>query len=555
MAKVLIIFLTLLPALICTAQAVVWNEGMSGELHWGETMFLDNYSLNLADFSIEEGHTCSVLVQLQADNLTIVRRALQAGEWFEWNDSVRVSVQQIVVGDIQDDPLAVIGLQLPAAADLSLIVSGDRESYQGGDEMRIQLQIENKGIVDAENLRIELVSMPPFLNERYSISTVGAGKIWDKKKDTHEIDNLKINIKAPYFPKPTNLVLQASARYTDPDGTAYESGGGSIFHISGPVQLHKIVEETQEFQESYYVINSLRNTGNRTLDMELSDSTGSGFRSEESLNWKFNLSPGEAKTISYLIGARQPGLGQVLPSAVVSYRWDDNSYTIRSEMPVVDVFGPSIEAERRISPKKLQPGEIATVSVKLTNLGNKQAAIALQDEVLGETELVSGSVNSSIILAPNETCSKEYRLRCLKEGTVRIPSREISYRDVRGNEYHASMQALEIDVQGKKKSNLNNGNLSKSNLNNGNLSKSNLGKSNTVERNSNDDALNVAGKSGAQNVAEKAGAQAEKGDWQMEKSASRIGDEDGVEGSGEEYLPALLITIILLLYAAISKYL
>lgn len=535
MSKFLIIFLTLLLALICSSQAVVWNEGMSGELHWGDTMSLDSYSLLLDEFSIEEGHASKVLVQLQAENHNVVRRALQAGEWFDWNESVKVSVEKIVVGDIQDDPFAVIRLQLPAAADLSLILTGDRETYGGGDEMRVQLQIENKGIVDAENLRIELTSIPPFVEKRYSISALAAGKKWDKKKDTQDIDNIKINIKAPYFSRPTDLVLQARAQYTDPDGNAYESWGGSTFHIIGPILLHKSVEETQKFQERYYVINSLRNAGNRTVALDLSDSTGSGFRAEGPLNWKFSLNPGEAKTINYLIDAQQPGLGQVLPSAAVSYLWDENSYTIRSEEPVVDVFGPSIEAERSISPKELQLGETATVSIQLTNLGNKEASVTLSDAVPNETELVSGSVNASLFLPPNETCSKEYRLRCVKEGTICIPPEEICYRDARGNQYHTSMQALEIEVQEKERSNLN--------------------KSNLVQSNSTDAALNGTGKGSAQDESEKSGAQTEKDDAQMKKSGQEIGDESEAEGSGKEYLPALLITIILLLYAAIRRYL
>ncbi|MDD4651519.1 MAG: hypothetical protein PHQ34_04745 [Methanothrix sp.] len=535
MAKFLIIFLTLLPALICSSQAVVWNEGMSGELHWGETMSLDRYSLVLDEFSVEEGHACKVLVQLQEDGHNVDRRPLQAGEYFEWNESVKVSVEKIVVGDIQDDPFAVIRLQLPAAPDLSLILTGDRETYEGGDEMRIQLQIENKGIVDAENMRIELTSIPPFVKEMYSISALGAGKIWDKKKDTQEIDNIKINIKAPYFSRATDLVLNAHAGYTDPDGKAYESWGGATFHIVGPILLHKSVDETQKFQEKYHVINSLRNTGNRTIALDLSDSTGSGFRAEVPLNWKFSLIPGEAKTIDYLIDAQQPGLGQVLPSSAVSYRWEENSYTIRSEEPVVNVFGPSIEAERSISPKKLQPGEIATVSILLTNLGNKGASVALPEAVPNETELVSGSVDALLFLPPNESCSKEYQLRCVGEGTICIPPEEICYRDARGNQYRTIMQALEIEVAEKERSDLN--------------------KSNLSQNNSTDAALNGTRDGWALYESEKSGAQTERDEAQMKKSGLEIGSEAEAEGSVKEYLPALLITIILLLSAAISKYL
>jgi hypothetical protein len=504
MLKPLFILLTLISA----AQAVVWNEGISGELHWGETLFLENYTLKLADFSIVESHTFKVLVELEANNQTIAKRALQVGEWFTLNDSIKVTVEQIVKGDIQDDPFAEIRLQLPAAADVSLILTGNREIYQGGDEMRIQLQIANIGVVDAENLRIRMDSIPPFLNKQYSISMVEAGKVWDKKKNTHERDNLKINIKAPYFPEPIDLKLRAHAQYTDPQKKSYESWGGTDVHISGPIQLHKRVEDTQEFQKSYYVINSLRNCGNRTLTLDLSDSTGSGFQADSSLSWKFNLSPGESKTISYLIKAKQPGLSQILPDAKACYSWDDKIYTVRSERPMVDSFGPLIEVERIVSPTKLYPGEVATVSIQLTNSGNKEAAISLQGTMPGKTKLISGVFNESLMLLPNETYSKDYQLRCIEPGIIRLPQGEISYRDVRGNDYSASMNALEIDVQR--------------------------------------DAQNETGKVDTQT--EKAGVETD------ETDVKTYDAEVKTEENSEKYLSALLITIVLLLSAAFSRY-
>ncbi|MHB8119253.1 MAG: BatD family protein [Methanothrix sp.] len=440
-------------AIASTTQAVVWNEGISGELHWGKALLLDNYTTKLADFSIENSETTKVLVDLQKNNLTIASRALQAGEWFSLNDSIKVTIEQIVRGDIQDDPSAKIRMQLPASAEISLILTGERYIFQGGDEMRMQLQIENKGIVDAENLRITLDSIPPLVNARYSIPAVEAGRVWDKKKNTREIENIKINPKAPYFPEPTDLKLRAHAEYTDPEGRAYESWGGAVFRISGPLQLHKRVEEIQDFQKSYYVINSLRNSGNRTLAITLSDSTGSGFHTNSSLSWKLYLSPGEAKTESYRIEAKRPGRAQVLPDGEARYSWDNRSYTVHSERPVVDVFGPLIEVERTVSPTELEPGREATVSIQLANTGNKNAVVSLQELVPEGTELVSESANESLMLSPNETYSKEYMLRCTKPGIIRLPSTEISYRDVRGNEYHTSARALEIEVQAEKETN------------------------------------------------------------------------------------------------------
>jgi len=499
-------YLLILLATASTAQAVVWNEGVSGELHWGEALLLDNYTTKLADFSIENSGTAKVLVDLQKDNLTIASRALQAGEWFSLNDSIKVTMQQIVRGDIQDDPSAKIRMQLPAASEISLILIGVRDIFQGGDEMRMQLKIENKGIVDAENLRITLDSIPPLVNARYSIPAVEAGRVWDKKKNTREIDNTKINLKAPYFPEPNDLEIRAHAEYSDPDGMAYESWGGAVFRISGPLQLHKRVEEIQDFQKSYYVINSLRNAGNRTLAITLSDSTGSGFHSNSSLNWKLNLSPGEMKTKSYRIEAKRPGKAQVLPDGEARYSWDNRSYTVHSERPVVDVFGPLIEVERSVSPTKVELGKVVTVLMELANTGNKNAVISLQELVPEGTELVSESVNESLMLSPNETYSKEYLLRCTNPGIISLPSTEISYRDVRGNEYHTSARALEIEVQAEK------------------------------ETNQTAPALNETGKVDALNGMGKAYVEAE------------------AEAKSEEYILFLFLLIVLLLSTAFSRY-
>ncbi|MBN1235829.1 MAG: hypothetical protein JW999_07245 [Methanotrichaceae archaeon] len=446
--------LLILLLLVSTTQAVIWNEGITGELHWGEALLLEDYTLKLADFSPENYGTPKVLVELQKHNLTIASRALQAGEWFIQDDTIKVTVEQIIRGDIQDDPSAKIHVQLPAAAEISLVLIEERDVFQGGDEMRMQLQIENKGMVDAENLKITLDSIPPLVNAKYSISAVEAGRVWDRKKNTREIDPIKIYLQAPYLSEPTDVKLRAHAEYTDPQGKAYESWGGAVFRISGPLQLHKRVEEVQDFKKGYYVINSLRNSGNRTLALTLSDSTGSGFHTNSSPGWKLNLSPGETKTESYLIEARKPGLGQILPSAEACYSWENRTYTVRSERPVIDVFGPLIEVKRSASPTMVELGRLVAVLTELTNIGNKKAVVFLQEQVPNGTEIVSGSANGSFMLPPNETCSQEYQLHCIKQGTISFPPAQVSYRDVRGNEYSTSAQALEIEVNPEKESNL-----------------------------------------------------------------------------------------------------
>jgi hypothetical protein len=447
MIRSLLILLIVAP----TSQAVVWNEGIQGELHWDEALFIGNYSVVLTDFSLDEARPSKVLLNLQEHNQTIENRAMQSGEWFEENDSIKVTVEQITCGEDDDeDPSAKIRVQLPAVADLSLILSGDRDEFQGGDDLRLKLNIENKGLVDAENLKIILDSVPPCLNARYRISRVAAGAIWDEKKSTSQIDPIKVNLKAPYLPEPTDLSVRVRAEYADSEGVAHESLGHAIFRISGPLQFHKKVEEVQDCPRNFYIINSMRNSGNRTLDLKISDSTGSDFKANSSLLWDIRLSPGETKIVSYRIEAKRMGTGLSLPAAQASYAWKNKSYTISSEMPVIDVYGPLIEAKRSIRPSKIKPGDAVTVSIEFSNVGNKKAAVIWEDPVPEEAEVVAGKANGSLRLSPNETGSSEYRLRVLKPGTIRIPSTHICYRDVRGRESYAEVRPQEIKVEAEK---------------------------------------------------------------------------------------------------------
>lgn len=442
--------LLILLIMISASRAVVWNEGIQGELHWDEALFLRNYSVVLADFSLDEPGPFKVLLDLQENNKTIVKKAMQSGEWFEENDSIKVTVEQITRGEDEGDPSANIRVQLPAAAELSLILSGDRDEFQGGDDMRLKLNVENKGIIDAENLKMILDSVPPYLNAKYRIPKVAAGAVWDEKKSTAQIDPIQVNLKAPYLPKPTDLSIRVRAEYSDPEGVAYVSLGGAICRISGPLQFHKSVEDVQDCPRVFFVVISMRNSGNRTLDLKITDSTGSDFQTNSSLGWDIRLPPGETKIESYRIEARKAGTGLSLPASQASYVWGDKKYTILSEMPVIDVYGPLIEAKRSISPSKVRPGDRVKVSIEFANVGNKKTAVTWDDPVPDGVEVVSGKTNGSIRLSPNETSSSEYQLRFSEPCTIRIPPTRIYYRDVRGREFYADTSSQDIRVEEEK---------------------------------------------------------------------------------------------------------
>ncbi|OPY43381.1 MAG: hypothetical protein A4E46_01829 [Methanosaeta sp. PtaU1.Bin016] len=435
-------------------QAVVWDEGIGAELHWGEAMILGDYKLVLVDFSPEESRTSQALVELQKDNVTLAIRALMAGESFSLNDSIKVTAQKVVKDDQEDEPYADLTMQLPAAPEVSLLLSSDKDVYQGGDKIRLELEIENSGIVAVEGMKISLTSDPSLVDAKWNRSTLEAGRSWDEDKHTSRIDPIKLNLNAPYLPLPMEFQLKVHAWYNDPEGRMYEAWGGTSFQVAGSLQLHKQVDPSQDFGKGYFVVDTLWNRGNRTLCVTLTDSVGQDFQTDSSLIWKFNLTPDETKAVSYKVFAKKPGEGLVMPSAEASFVLGSKKYKVFSESPVVDVSGPFIEARRAISATKVAPGKEVKILLNLTNSGNRKARVSFQETIPSDAELVGGSPRGTFMINPGEGRDIEYSIRVMRLGEIRLPASEIDYRSVRGDTYSASTPEIAIKVQADKKANI-----------------------------------------------------------------------------------------------------
>ncbi|MFB3763878.1 MAG: hypothetical protein ACE14P_01365 [Methanotrichaceae archaeon] len=436
--------------LTVAVNAVIWNEGVEGELHWGERLIMGNYSLNLDDFSTEESGSPKILVDLQRDNISLTTWPLYAGESFSLNDSIKVSADKIVMGGLREEPYAVVRMQLAAKPDVSLLLVSDKDVYNGGDFINLDLNIENTGVIDVEGLRIILDSNPSIATADYNRSTLKAGTSWDDDVHTQKVDPIRIALRAPYLAEPAEVLVRVRARYTDMDGNAGLSFGGTTFLISGSVQLHKTVEDDQEFGRTYYATDSISNMGERTLNIKLSDSTGPDFSTNSPLKWEFKLPGGETKIFNYDLIAVKPGMGLILPGAQAEYNFGNETHTIRSERPVVDVMGPFVEVKKVAYPSTADVGKEIVVSTEFNNTGNRKAEVSFREDVPGDLSPVWGKTSGSFILPPGEKQILEYCVRSLNAGEFIIPA-TIAYRDVRGNKFETSVPELEINVKEEKK--------------------------------------------------------------------------------------------------------
>lgn len=429
--------------LISTGMAVVWGDDARGDLSWGESLTLGNYSIQAADFFAPENSPARVVLTVRSQDQPEEIRILQAGEGFEIDDRLKVVVGQVRIEDlVENQSSADVRMWVPAVPEITLLIMPDKDYYFGGDEINLELVAKNTGLAAAEGLKvtIECQDIPSIDALRKGV--LSPGETW--KEDGK---NPSMKLRAPYLAEPGPVTISALASFEDSEGAFHQSLARTSFKVAGPLQLHKRFEEKQRFGKNYFVIDTLRNTGNRTLRVTLQDFAGSDFKTGSPLCWDLTLPSGGTEVVSYALEARQPGTGLVLPAARAGYSLDGRDYQVESESPVVDVFGPLLKVSRRVSPPRLILGEEAEVVMELENAGNRYAAVTVDSDLPEEVLSVKGSLNGSFSLGPGEIKSLSCRLKCLQTGRLKLLPQKVSYRDVQGNEYQTDCPASTIVVE------------------------------------------------------------------------------------------------------------
>lgn len=419
------------------AAAVEWGDTAKADLHWGEKLRLEDYTLEVADFTPEEKTPPQVMLNLFEDKDRIATRALEAGEEFTIDDKVRVQVMEIERGDWLEDenrePSVAVRIQTRTIPELYIYLITDKDTYEPDQDVKFQLGVENRGLAKAEDIKIELSSDPTLIDSEYTKSSLAPGEIWDDKPATkEEIDPIEFKLKAPSPPEPIDFKVTAHACYLDSEGDPLESWGGTLFSVFGPLKIDKYAEENQKLGEKSYVHITLRNCGKTILKIELKDSTCRNFETDSSLKWNFEILPGKTETVSYQIEPKDPGDGQILPSAEATYQIDRKTYKATSSSPVIDVLGPQVEAKKSASSKVVELGETVVMTLELKNTGNQRTRITLNEEIPSWAEFLEGKTTISQVLLPEEVAILEYSITSWKSGKFEVPPTNIYYLDSEG---------------------------------------------------------------------------------------------------------------------------
>jgi hypothetical protein len=446
--KALLAYL-LLASMIGTA--VEWGDQAEGDLRWGEALQMGGYILEAADFTPEDVSPQMVMLNLYKDGELIATRAMKSGDNFSIDDEVMVRAEEIRRRDYSLDestePRATVVLLLRAVPELQVRVVTDGDTYKAGDWAKLEIEIENVGMIEAEEVVIEVTSDPDIFHSKYSKSTLDPGEALDEDPDTEEIDPIEERFKVPSVFEPEEVFFRAHARYLDSEGGAHESWSGTSIDIFGPLKISKYTEDSMKFGEKSFVHLSISNGGNRTLEVDVTDSAGQNFRADTSLKWRMTVPPGGTETASYSVTAKKPGDGQTLPPAEAVYTIGGKEYKVTSTSSVLDVIGPLVEVKKTVSSSKVETGGEVTVNLTAENVGNRRTKASVKETIPSWARFVSGETEFSRLLLPGDTASLGYTISCPEEGNFEIPPTSVCYRDEDGTACTLESSRLRVKVE------------------------------------------------------------------------------------------------------------
>ena len=432
-------------------SGVEWGDRAEGELRWGEGLSIGGYSLVAADFTPEEVTPRMVMLNLSRGGELIATRALGSGESFSLDDEVMVVAQEVWMRDRLVDglvePRARVFLLVRAVPELRVLVVSEEDSFEAGEVVKLKVEIENVGLVEAEDVVVEVTTDPPVFSSIYRRSGLLSGEVWDEDRKTAEVDPIKVSFTAPSMDRPQDVSVKVRARYLDGRGVAHESWGGTSFRILGPLKLNKYAEDAMKLKDESIVRLSVSNRGERPLVVDISDSAGRDFEVDTPLKWKISIPSGDMESKSYTIRARKPGEGQTLPPAEATYSIDGVTYRVTSRSPVVDVIGPLVEVEKKAAPTTVREGEDVTVTLTATNVGNRRTMVSAEETAPAWGSLTSGETYLSRLLLPGETAALIYTISCPVAGRFEIPPTTLCYRDEDGTACTVESRRIGIVVE------------------------------------------------------------------------------------------------------------
>ncbi|MEA1907912.1 MAG: hypothetical protein U9N43_02630 [Euryarchaeota archaeon] len=438
--KILIPFLLILLCILCPGTACAYDEddlewacGNSKELHLGEGITCGNYTVVTYNFPRSDQKQF-VGIKLYENNILVADQTLTEGGDYIHNDEVRITALEMWMTDqdwtyMPTDRWAKIKIEPRGLPRFEVEFETDKEEYEPYSTIEVELIIQNIGDARADDVNV-YVDAEAFEmihgKTQYHRSGIGKGELVDGKTDTAVFDPITLRFDPPSVIEDSVLDLTINIEYHDIKDKKY------CYSISYPVKVLSMFSISKSINDNVYmdeiatVTVTLSNDGTRPINsIRMSDTVPSEFElnGNSSMEWGLDLKAGERRSFTYPLKPLRPSVeGYFLPPAIAQWDGGGRTYSARSDLPYIRVYGPKIELSKTVKPSSIDMGGIVTVTMKVANTGNEVASVNVADCLPPDAVLTDGMLGTDAILGAGESHTFSYNMKMCVSGSVELPA-------------------------------------------------------------------------------------------------------------------------------------
>ena len=440
--KILLFFLLTLLCILCSGTACAYDEddlewacGSSKELRLGEGITCGNYTVVTYNFPRSDQKQF-VGIKLYENNILVADQTLKDGEDYIHDDEVRITALELWMTDqdwtdMPTDCWANIMIEPRGLPRFEVEFETEKEEYEPYSSIEMDLIIQNIGDAKADDVTVyvDAETLETFEmirgNARYHCSEIERGDLFDRNTDTASFDPITLRFGVPSVIEDTVFNITVNIEYDDIKDIKY------CYSISYPVEVLSMFGISKSINDNIYmdevatVTVSLRNDGTRPINsIRVSDTMPFEFKLTEnsSLKWELDLKAGECRSFTYSLKPLQPSdEGYFLPPAIAQWEGDGRTYSARSDLPHITVYGPKIELSKTVQPNTTNTGGIVTVTIEVANTGNEVVSVDVTDHLPPDAMLTDGTLGAETILIVGGSQSFSYNMRMSTAGSIELP--------------------------------------------------------------------------------------------------------------------------------------
>jgi hypothetical protein len=441
-----LIFLLIVFSFISVSSAAAEYEWVSAVdsriLYWGDSVTYNEYVIKADDFN-ENGY---VHILIYKNGQLQNHAPLHVGGSVEVENEIRVFVEKVELGKYEGvkgwvypiEPRVTVTIYKAEkkVPEIEIIIETDKDTYDpkkvSESTFTSKITIRNKGKEDLLNVVVSLNSDSMNLTQEKLVH-----RFSEIPKESNE--SIEITLETPLIWESDKFTIYANVTGVDPEGSRYFFTNENSVNIEQmwELKLTKSVSEILYLNQKAYCALIVRNSGLVPLEsiqvydfiLEKIEDNTSGMPFSTTLS----LKPGETiKIIEYPMIPDKPG-NFLIPEAIAVYTSPDGKeHEISSGEQECEVVGPYIVMTKSTSNDKVITSEEITVTLNVSNVGNVDAHVIVDDQLPDSSVLVKGEPYFKGVIKKGASASLSYTIIVNEKGEIQLPAAKASAVDMKG---------------------------------------------------------------------------------------------------------------------------